>query len=443
MKTLSTNSLVSICIATLFLALIFIAPEAHALPTNNFLDQVVDTYQTKTSAWEGVLRNYALRLFWILAAIEFTWSSIKLAIKGADISEFFAELLNRIMYIGVFLTLLLNSSNWSTAIVNSFRQAASAAVSAAGGTPGIQPSNVLDAGWSILKQVVASMRFWDQGDLILIALAAIVILIGFAIMTALLICALVESYMVISSGVILMGFGGSQWTNEFATNTIRYAVSVGAKLFMTQLVIGLGESMLLDWSAQMQAGDISIDDVMMIAAASLVFVAITKVIPEMVQGLISGSSLATGGALSGMVAEAIGTMAAVSAGLASGGASSAVGAAAVTQGSYNLASESLKSNPGYQRGSARSHFAALTGEAIKGSVSHMGENLGQRFRGEIRHGNVGSQVGYSMNQEAAKLRELRQGGQQTSSSTPGSGSGKSNSNAADGTANRLYPQPED
>jgi type IV secretion system protein TrbL len=442
MKKLSTESLLCIGMA-LLLAIFVLAPESQALPTNNFLDEVVNTYQSKTSAWEGVLRNFALRLFWILAAIEFTWSSIKLAIKGADISEFFAELLNRIMYIGVFLTLLLNSSAWSTAIVDSFRQAASAAVSAAGGTPGISPSNVLDAGWLILKQVVASMRFWQSGDLILIALAAIVILIGFALMTALLICALVESYMVISSGVILMGFGGSQWTNEFATNTIRYAVSVGAKLFMTQLVIGLGESLLLDWSAQMQAGDFGIDDVMMIAAASLVFVAITKVIPEMVQGLISGSSFATGGALSGMVAEAIGTTAAVSAGLASGGASSAAGAAAVAHGSYNLASETLKSDPNYQRGSSRAHFAALTGEAIKGTVSHIGGNLGQRFRGEIRHGNPGAQVGYSMNQEAAKLRELRQGEQQTSRATQASSSANSNRKGGSTSANRLYPQPED
>ena len=76
------------------------------------------------------------------------------------------------MYIGVFLALLLNSAAWSTAIVNSFRQAGSAAVSAAGGTPGVAPSNVLDAGWLILKQVVASMSLWGAGDLILIALAA-------------------------------------------------------------------------------------------------------------------------------------------------------------------------------------------------------------------------------------------------------------------------------
>lgn len=282
------------CLAVL--ALLVLAPSAQALPTNNFLDQLVTTYQTKTRAWEGILRNFALRMFWILAAIEFTWSCIKLALKGADISEFLAELLNRVMYIGIFLTLLLNSSAWSTAIVDSFRQAGSAASAAAGGTSGIAPSNALDAGWLILKQVVQSMTLWQPGDLILIALAAIIILIAFAMTTALLICALVESYFVISSGVILMGFGGSQWTNQFAINTIRYAVSVGAKLFMVQLVIGLGESLLWDWSAQMQAGNFGIDDVMMIAAASLVFLVITKSIPDMVQSLINGSSLATGGA---------------------------------------------------------------------------------------------------------------------------------------------------
>src|SRR5271170_7352559 len=93
----------SVCCLSGLLALFIIAPESQALPTNNFLDSVIDTYQSKTSAWEGTLRNFALNLFWCLAGIEFSWSVIKLAIKGADLSEFLAELLNRIMYIGFFL----------------------------------------------------------------------------------------------------------------------------------------------------------------------------------------------------------------------------------------------------------------------------------------------------------------------------------------------------
>ena len=421
------------------LALFVIVPESQALVTNNFLDSVVSTYQSKTAAWEDILRNYALGLFWILAGIEFLWNSIKLAIRGADISEFFAELLNRIMYIGFFLTLLLNSSAWSTAIVNSFRQAGSAAVASAGGTGGIAPSNVMDAGWQILQQVVASMNLWNPGDSLLIGLAAIIILIAFALTTALLIMALVESYFVISSGVILMGFGGSQWTNQFAINTIRYAVSVGAKLFMVQLVIGLGQTILQDWAAQLQAGPFRIDDVLMIAAASIVFFAITKTIPDMVQALLNGSSLATGGGLSGMVAESIGAMAAATAALASGGASSVAGAAAAGSGAYSLASETLKSDSNYQQGSTRSHFAALTGEAVKGSASHLSSNLGQRFRGEIRHGNIGSQIGYSMSQDAAKIKELREG----------QGSGKptteepATSKTTGVSANKIYPQKED
>lgn len=423
----------SVCCLSGLLALFIIAPESQALPTNNFLDSVVDTYQSKTTAWEATLRNFALNLFWCLAGIEFIWSAIKLAIKGADLSEFLAELLNRIMYVGFFLTLLLNSSVWSQAIIDSFRQAGSAAVAAAGGTGGIAPSNVLDAGWQILQKVVASMSLWNPGDSVLIALAAIVILIAFALMTAVLIMALVESYFVISSGVILMGFGGSQWTNQFAINIIRYAVSVGAKLFMVQLVIGLGQSILQDWATQMQAGNFGVDDVLMIATASIVFLAITKAIPEMVQAVINGSSLATGGALSGMVSEAIGAMAGASAALASGGASSVTGAALLAHGGYQLAAEKLKSDSNYQPGSSRSHFAALTGEAIKGTAAHISSHLGQRFRGEIRYGNFGAQIGHSTKQEAARLKELREGqgmGKPAASS--------SNDDTNDTTGNRIY-----
>lgn len=160
----------------------------------------------------------------------------------------------------------------------------------------------------------------------------------------------------------------------------------------------------------------------------------------MVQALINGSSLATGGALSGMVAESIGAMAAATAALASGGASSVAGAAAAGTGAYSLASETLKSDPSYQQGSTRSHFAALTGEAIKGSASHVNSNLGQRFRGEIRHGNIGSQIGYSMSQEAAKIKELREG---QGSGKPTNAEPVSSASNASSSGNRLYPQEEE
>ena len=62
-------------------------------------------------------------------------------LRGADVSEWLAEIVNQILFIGFFLALLQNASTWGTAIVDSFRQAGRAA-----GGVGVAPSDVFAAG---------------------------------------------------------------------------------------------------------------------------------------------------------------------------------------------------------------------------------------------------------------------------------------------------------
>src|SRR5687767_2406883 len=50
---------------------------AQAAGTDNSLDQITSLYQNCAKQWEAVLGGYALRLFWLLAAIEFAWAAIR------------------------------------------------------------------------------------------------------------------------------------------------------------------------------------------------------------------------------------------------------------------------------------------------------------------------------------------------------------------------------
>ena len=60
------------------------------------LDQIVSQFQSRSAGWEATLRSFALSTFGILAAIEFAWAAFKLAFRGADVSEWLAELVNQI-----------------------------------------------------------------------------------------------------------------------------------------------------------------------------------------------------------------------------------------------------------------------------------------------------------------------------------------------------------
>ena len=47
-------------------------------------------------------------MFWILATISLSWTCISMAIKRAEMGEFFAELCRFIMFTGLFFWLLTN-----------------------------------------------------------------------------------------------------------------------------------------------------------------------------------------------------------------------------------------------------------------------------------------------------------------------------------------------
>ncbi len=166
----------------------------------------------------GIARSssYALTLFWILATIDLTLTGIRLAVKGAEFGEWAAEFVNQILFIGFFLAVLKNSSTWAAAIVNSFRTAGSQAVVASGGTSMIAPSDVFSVGLALANKVMDQATVFHPGAAIVFALFALVLMVCFAIIAALLVVALVESYIVISAGVLFMGFGGSRWTKDFA-----------------------------------------------------------------------------------------------------------------------------------------------------------------------------------------------------------------------------------
>ena len=274
------------CYLSLFLLLICLTGSAHAELPPQALDTVVSAFRDQTQAWESTLQGYAANLFWLLASIDFAWMAIRLVIKTGDIGDWLSELLNRVFFIGFFWTLLLHSSSWSGAIIQSFR---SAADGASGQNLGLSPSNLLEAGLTIVTTV------WSQVNLItkpaegiLLGFAALIILCCYAFLAALLIEALVQSYVVVSAGVLFMGFGGSRWTAETAKKMVHYAVSVGAKLMIVQLLMGLGSQLVQQLSTEYDLVDVQ--TVLVVLGIVVVMVVLTKTIPSMIQQLLTGSA---------------------------------------------------------------------------------------------------------------------------------------------------------
>ncbi|GEJ56653.1 P-type conjugative transfer protein TrbL [Anaeromyxobacter diazotrophicus] len=373
---------------------------AQTAPLNNHLDAIVRVYRDHARGWTRVLTTYAVRLFWLLAGVEFTFAAFGLAFKGADLGEWASTIVNQILFIGFFYTLLTHSAEWSGAIVESFRTAANGATAAAGGTAGVSPSNVFETGVSLAARLMSKASFLHPGDSLGFLISALVVVICFALIAASLVVALVEMYVVTSAGVLFMGFGGSRFTKEIALRMLVYAVSVGAKLFVISLVVGLGESMIMGFLTQFGTSDV---DLFLMVGAAIVFLALVHAIPQLVQSLVAGTSLAGG---AGVMLSAGAGVAAGAGAVIAGGASMGLAA----RGAYQLAKEQLASAttagsaPPAGMGRVGRMAGLMAGNLGRAALADVGNRLGGRPG--AHHGNAFGRMGLAMSDEA-KLLENR------------------------------------
>ncbi len=358
--------------------------------TGGSLDKIVNLFINAQGGWEAPIKAAAMAVFGILVAIEVAWTLIKLAIKGADHTEYVGEVANRIMFVGFFSYLLMNGGELARSIINSLRQVGNNASSAAGGTGGLSPSDIFDAGVNMATTVLATkveLSLAGLGQATALMIAATCVCICFALMAALFVVALVESYIVSSAAIILMGFGGTRWTKDFAITALRYAVSVGVKLMAIQLIAGMGESVI-----KAQAAAISVEsvqkpeDIMVVLGFGIVMLALTKSIPDILQGIINGTSISAGG----------GAMTYQMAGAA---VAAVAGAGAAGAGAMRLASAQIQAEGGNRS------LSAMAGRTMQNLAGAAGSDFGARMAGRARGGSMGGRMGFDMSTKADMLKQ--------------------------------------
>lgn len=338
------------------------APEALAQDqTQQRFDGILDQFRDQSIRWQGVLTMSARWLFFTLAIMQFAWTNMSLALKGGDISDFISHNTKQILGIGIMYVFLVHAFAWSTALVMGFRQAGERAVIAsagAGAESTIDPAGIFQNGMIVAGSLFAQMSIWSGADNIALVICALVMIVCFAFLAAFMAVAIVESYIIIGGAVLFLGFGGSAWTGDIAKKAMMYAVSVGAKLFVMQLIVGVAMGSVITW-AQTYENDSSTSTLSLIGLIILITI-MAKMIPELVQGILSGVSV---GGSSAMVA----TIAAATAAAATGGAAALGGGAAVAGGAG--AAGGAAGGGGAASGAAGAATTGAQGASMYGSAS--------------------------------------------------------------------------
>ena len=85
------------------------------------------------------------------------------------------------------------------------------------------------------------------------SVSAFVVLISFVVTAAMLLLTLIEAYLVVGGGVILLGFGANRFTAPAAEGYFGYVIRVGVRLLFFYLVLAIGVQMANQWSAAISA----------------------------------------------------------------------------------------------------------------------------------------------------------------------------------------------
>ncbi len=350
--------------------------------------QVLTELENQVSAaakgWEATITDAARSLFWILAGIEIGIAAVWLALQAASLDSWLAELVRRIMFIGFFAFVMNQGPTFARTVVDSLYQ-----IGANGGSA--SPAEVFDAGIRVASQMSQQAKFGVFEDNVL-AIAAVlamgVVVICFSLLAAIFVAVMVEMYVGLLAGMIMLGLGGSSSTKDFAIRYLVYAFGVGMKLMALVMIATIGSEVLLGLAQAPTAESDQFITTLAIAGISVVVFIIAMYVPNIIQGVVQGVSVT-----SGMEAIRHGGQA----------ASTAVGGAFLVAGAVGAGFAAAQA--------ARAEGSSVASAALRGmgsGIGSAGKAAGSAAK-EKAIGSPGAYAGSIMGLANAKLDESRGG----------------------------------
>ena len=284
----------------------------------NGLDTIATQFYTAGLKYSLAIQPYALKLFFTLLLIDIVVTWIQYSAEGQlDPSFFLGRMIKHILSGGFIYLMIVNAFPWMTAVMSSF-SAIGASVS---GLSKLSPQTVLQLGGAMASTIFdtpANASLMSNFEIAIVqSVCGFFVLLAFTVTAAMLLFTLVESYLAVGGGIILLGFGGSRFTASAAEGYFPFVIRVGVRLLFFYLVLGVGVQLANQWNAALTAackpvitavpmissyyvppskimttvcsGSISATDMLDFVGLSVVFAIMTIGIPHTVSSLVGGS----------------------------------------------------------------------------------------------------------------------------------------------------------
>lgn len=328
--------------------LAFFSLDAYAAIDNvGLLDSVLARYSAAASAWASAITSAATWLFWTLVLISMVWTFGMMALRKADIGEFFAEFVRFTIFTGFFWWLLTNGPNFAKSIMDGLRQVGS---NASGLSSTLSPSGIVDIGFAIFNKVLENSSLWSPVDSAVGIIMAAIILVILALVAVNMLLLLISGWILAYAGIFFLGFGGARWTSDMAINYYKTVLGVAAQLLTMVLIVGIGKTFLDDYYSRMSSG-VEFSEMGVMLIVGVILLVLVNKVPGLISGIITGASVGHAGIGNFGAGAAVGAAGMAAAAAATGGAMLAAGAANAAGGAQAVMAAFSKASENVQSGS--------------------------------------------------------------------------------------------
>ncbi|MBU2721071.1 P-type conjugative transfer protein TrbL, partial [Acidithiobacillus ferridurans] len=288
-----------------FLVMMLIPVSAYAATSYHF--GLMTPFENDGQKWFSVVQPLARDLWVALFGIEIAWFAAKRVLFKVDIHSLIPALVKTLLFAGFGLAFIIHGANWFHAIVQSFVDVGQKAAN----IPPVTPATIIGDGLDVATQLITSASKIDNnlmgmihpgvigdlvgnpGLLIIIGLFAILIVLAFVIVAAEFIAIQVLGFIMFGVGVIMLGFSAFRPVASFAEKYFSAAISIGARLMVLYVIIGIGMGLAATWPSEVAANP-TFFTLLMVLGQATVFGYLAVRIPSLAAGLLQGS-LNTGG----------------------------------------------------------------------------------------------------------------------------------------------------
>ena len=216
------------------------------------LDEIPQVFAWAAGQWIDPITRVAKALFFILASIEIVWAGIIWVLSREQTGSIMSTLFRKMFILMFFYWVLLNGFPLMINMINNFFVHTAADV---GGLAfkNLSPAGVAMVGVNAFTATMGASFGLDLKLFIAMFFIMLIVLLAFFMMAAQLIIAIIEAYIMLSAGLLFLGFAGSNFTKTYAEKYLGLAFGTGVKLFFTYLIVGLGYAITSGWVSDFKA----------------------------------------------------------------------------------------------------------------------------------------------------------------------------------------------